>query len=257
MQKKNNKGKILAIAGLAAVLVFAFVVVPKLIANPPETSEIITVPSNTDSIAEPEPEPELKNMEIDAVADEPEYQLMLNSLPDVNQISWEQAFESAAKALRDYGYDVEVPDPLEEALYSGVWNGFHIIYECGGDPVYDPVCRVYLKYDHVVPGEINIQEYLESEAFKGMSEAEIREIIDADDLSVIEYKPNTKHPKFKVLEQESCKIYFEIELNSYTGEVLRGWETRVRFGEELAFGEVLYFGLPIWDKDGYYTQLYY
>ena len=266
MRLENKKGKILAVAWLAAVLVFGFVIVPALMANPPETANIENAASETDSSAEPdtvagdtEPgsdsgsglDPAKGEQEHTVVitsypSDESEITYVPNCFPGVNEISWEQAFESATSILANYGYEVDIPDPLDISNKDFL-KGFHIYYHSLDDPIYDPFCNVYLRYDHEVPGEINIQEYMESEAFKGMSEAEIREIIDSDDLSHIEYRINTEHPKFKVLDGESCTIYFCIELNALTGEALRGWETRVRYGEELRFPEARYFGTPIWD----------
>ena len=55
---------------------------------------------------------------------------------------------------------------------------------------------------------------------------------------------------FIVLDGESCTIYFNIELNVLTGEVLWGWEIRVRYGEELDFGEIYYFRKPQWESGG-------
>ena len=269
---RNKKWGVIAIAALAAVLVFGFAIVPKLMASPPETSGIESVVSDTDPLAETDPvegdtDPGSSSggQEVTGVitisSDDVsngvrELTFGFTTLPNVNQISWEQAYENAASILADFGYEVDTPSPLDVSN-SGFMKDFWINYYTPVDPVYDPTCYVYIRYNHEVPGEIEIQEYLDSEAFKGMSEAEIREIIDADDLSNIKYKPNTKHPKFRVLDGESCTIYFEIELNALTGEAMRGWETRVRYGEELEFGEISYFGMPLWDSDGYYTRLYY
>ena len=254
MRHRNNNWEIAAIAGLAAVLIFGFVIVPRLIANPPETSGGVSVVSNADPLVAPDVVTE--DMGSGVANDESGNSNELSCFPEVNQISWEQAFESVANILKDYGYEVVIPSPLDVSN-SGFAKDFYISYDSQGAPVYDPVCNVYLRHNLEVPGEIDIREYIDSEEFKGMSEAEIREIIDADDLSGLGYTLNAEHPKFKVLEGESCTIYFHIELNALTGEAVRGWEARVRFGEELSRGEARYFEKPIWDSDGYYNRLYY
>ena len=272
MQHKNNRGKTVAVAGLAAALIFGFVIVPKLIANPPEAAGINSVVSSTDPLAVPgaapedtSPGPAGEDTEPGSADEETEpgpddehgnTSGLVSYAPGINHISLEQAFESAVKTLNGYGYDVAMPDTIDPSD-EDFRKEFYVIYDHRDDLIYDPLCVVYLKHDLEIPGEIDIQEYMDSEAFKGMSEAEIREIIEADDLSTIKYKAGAQHPKFKVLDGESCTIYFRIELNALTGEAQRGFETRVRLGEELSFGEANYFGTPIWESDGYYDRLYY
>jgi len=267
---KNNTGKIVATAGLVIALAVGFVIIPRAISNTPESSEIETisfdpgvltetgaeVPTDSDAGGLTESGPD-KATESDVYSlldneganfflanfsrDE-----MIKNYPDLKIITREQAIAGALEGLRSYGYE---PEPMEFDIIARFVNYMGEIDV--------PYCSVSFRYDYKIDREIDIQEYLDSEQFKGMSEAEIREIIECDDLSQIPYKPKKEHPKFKILDNESYTAYYYVEVNAQTGEFIKATETRVRYGEFMDSNEAHYFGKPIGNPDLYYPGKYY
>ena len=260
MKKKNNKRITIAVAGLVIVLIIGFVIIPRAISHMPESSDIETINSGQEDLAETgtgtektyEPNSydhlfsllDKENTEYfisDFSRDE-----LLKKYPDLKIVTREQAIKGALDGLRAYGYE---PEPVDFDIIALIANN--------DGEIEIPYLRVEFRYDYVVDREIDIQEYLDSEQFKGMSEAEIREIIECDDLSQIPYKANTEHPKYKIIDNESYTAYYMVEVNAETGEFIKATETRVRYGTELRGTEADFYGTPIGDPDLYYTIWYY
>jgi hypothetical protein len=267
MQQKNKTGKIAAIAGLAAVLVIGFVVVPKLIANPPDESGIETIVAGEDVLAEAEAEGEgVADSDTEALIGTNEdgtahitYGLtdnenlsnymreeMMRVYPDMDVITRDQAIAGAIEGLALYGYEFDT-----------VGLEFMVMFYGSQTPTIDPTCQVAFRYDYELPGEFEMQDYLSSEQFKGLSEEEIREIIEADDLSHIPNKPKKLHPKYKILEGESYTACFWAYVDLQTGEFIKATESRVRYGHQVEFAEAYFKGTPIGDPGLYYPSMYY